>query len=201
MQLRYSPTSPYVRKVTVTILELGLSDRVERIPTNPWDADTDLPGDNPLGKVPVLITEDGSTLFDSPVICEYLDSLAGTPKLFPPSGAQRWRALRLQALADGVLDAGVSRFLELNKRAESERSQMWLTRQTAVIERAIDTLEAEVAEGSSAPTIGEITAGCALGYVDFRLPELIWRDSHPRLAQWYSGFAERPAMRETVPQG
>ena len=100
MKLRYSPTSPYVRKVTVTLIETGLEDRVERIPTSVWDPETDIATVNPLGKIPALITDDGEVLFDSPVICEYLDGLHDGDRLFPASGAPRWRALRLLALGD-----------------------------------------------------------------------------------------------------
>ncbi len=107
MKLRYSPTSPYTRKVVVTAAELGLGDRIERIPTNTRDPNSDLPRDNPLGKIPTLITDEGDRLYDSPVVCEYLDSLHDGTRLFPPAGGARWRALRLQALGDGIIDATI----------------------------------------------------------------------------------------------
>ncbi|MEK7820711.1 MAG: glutathione S-transferase N-terminal domain-containing protein, partial [Pseudomonadota bacterium] len=118
MKLRFSPTSPYVRKVCVVALETGLFARLDLAPTNVWAADTDIGRDNPLGKVPALATDGGEVLFDSPVICEYLDSLHDGAKLFPAAGGARWTALRRQALADGILDASVLRFLE-NRRKDS----------------------------------------------------------------------------------
>src|SRR3990167_1033017 len=111
MKLRYSPTSPYVRKVSVTLIETGLDKNIERVATSVWDPKTDIGKDNPLGKIPTLITDDGAVLYDSPVICEYLDGLHKGPKLFPASGEARWRALRLQALGDGMTDAGILRLL------------------------------------------------------------------------------------------
>jgi len=111
MKLRYSATSPYVRKVAVTLIETGLDKNVERIPTNVWDPNTDVGKDNPLGKVPTLIADDGTVLYDSPVICEYLDGLNKGKKLFPTEGEARWRALKLQALGDGMTDAGILRLL------------------------------------------------------------------------------------------
>ena len=200
MRLCYSTTSPYVRKVSVCILELGLDARVEPVPTNPWDPETDLGSINPLGKVPTLVTDDGQVLFDSPVICEYLDSLVAEPTLYPTAGAPRWQALRLQALADGLLDASVSRFLELNKRAQDERSEMWLERQLVIMRRALDAMEAEVGSFSEAITIGAIATGCALGYVAFRFADLGWHEGRPALAAWYAGFSDRPSMQATVPQ-
>ena len=208
MQLRYSPTSPYVRKVSVTAIELGLAARIERVPTNTQDRNSGIAAHNPLGKVPALILEDGGLLYDSPVICEYLDTLHDGPRMFPAEGPERWTALRQQALGDGILDAAILRMLEMVRRPEKLRWQGWLDHQTAKVVRAIDQLEAEAAEleaGLEARlegplTIGRITAGCALGYIDFRAPELDWRAGRTKLAAWYENFAQRPAMRETVPK-
>jgi len=198
MKLRYSPTSPYVRKVTITALETGLDSRIERIPTNPWDPATDLAGDNPIGKVPALITDGGEVLYDSPVICEYLDGLHDGFPLIPPSGGARWTALRRQALADGVLDASVLIFLETSRRPETLRWDAWVERQTAVVGRALDVLEDEV-DSFGHISIGLIAIGCALGYLDFRLGTMDWRSSRPRLAEWFGLVSERQSMRETVP--
>lgn len=199
MKLRYSPTSPYVRKVSVVALETGLDQRIERIPTNVWAPSTDVATDNPLGKVPALITEGGETLFDSPVICEYLDSLHDGLKLFPPPGGARWTALRRQALGDGILDAGVLRRLE-SGRPENERSSSWIARQTATVRRGLDALEDE-AEALGGPiTIGHIAIGCALGWLELRFPDDDWRENRPSLARWYETFAQRPSMQETVPR-
>ena len=137
MKLRYASASPYVRKVIVLAIETGLDGRIERVPTDVRDPSTDLPGDNPLGKVPTLITDGGEALYDSPVICEFLDTLHDGLKLFPSPGGARWTALRRQALADGILDAGVARRLEA-LRPEKERSASWSARQATVVDRGLD---------------------------------------------------------------
>ncbi len=204
MKLRYSPTSPYVRKVSVTAIALGLGARIERVPTDTQDRESGLAEHNPLAKVPALILDDGGVLYDSPVICEYLDSLHDGPPMFPAAGPARWTALRQQALGDGILDAAILRMLELVRRPEKLRWQGWIGHQTAKVARALDQFELEAA-GLEGPlegplTIGRITAGCALGYLDFRAPELEWRAGRPKLAAWYQDFAERPAMQETAPQ-
>ncbi len=200
MKLRYSPTSPYVRKVSVAAIELGLAERIERVPTDTQDRDSGITEHNPLGKVPALILDDGGVLYDSPVICEYLDSLHDGAPMFPAAGPARWTALRQQALGDGILDAAILRMLEMVRRPEKFRWPGWIDHQTAKVARAIERFEAEAAALEGPLTIGQITAGCALGYLDFRAPELDWRAGRPRLAAWYEGFAERPAMQETVPQ-
>lgn len=200
MRLRFSPTSPYTRKVTVTALELGLDERIHRIGTNPWDPETDLDRDNPLSKVPALTIDDGTVLFDSPVICEYLDSLHQGHKLFPAPGPARWAALRLQALADGVLDAAVLRLVEKARRPAEYRWPDWDARQKRAVDRALDLLERERGGIGGGVTIAEIAIGCALGYLDFRFAGDDWRGGRPKTAAWYEQFAERPSMRATVPQ-
>ncbi len=201
MKLRYSPTSPYVRKVSVVALETGLNDRIERVPTNVWASDTYIGRDNPLGKVPALTTEGGEVLYDSPVVCEYLDSLHDGIKLFPPAGGTRWTALRRQALGDGILDASVARVVENRVRKENERSVTWVERQKTVINRGLDALEEEVDAFSAGPiSIGHIAIACACGYLDFRLATDNWRAGRPALAKWYAAFAKRPSMVATVPK-
>lgn len=197
MKIRFSPTSPYVRKVMICAIELGLADRIAKKATNPWDPDTDLPDDNPIGKVPALILEDGTVYFDSRVICEYLDSLTGSGRLFPVGDA-RWAALRLQAMADGILDASVARFLEA-KRDPGQRSQAWLARQRDIVHRTLDAMEKEVQAWGDAVNIGQAAAGAALGYVDFRFADDSWRQGRPALDAWYAGFSQRPSMLQTVP--
>ncbi len=199
MKLRYNPASPYVRKVTVTLIETGLEDRVERIPTNPHDPETDIATVNPLGKVPTLITDDGEVLVDSPVICEYLDSLHDGAKLFPAPGAPRWRALRLLALGDGMTDAGVLRRTE-SRRPEAFRYDKWVDRQNTVIGRAMDALEGELERLDGPLTIGHIAVACSIGWLDFRFPDLDWRAERPGLAEWFEAFSERPSMTATVPK-
>jgi glutathione S-transferase len=198
MKLRFSPASPYVRKVTALAIETGLDGRIERVPTDVWDPSTDVASANPLGKVPTLETDGGEALYDSPVICEYLDSLHDGLKLFPPPGGARWTALRRQALADGILDAGVARRLEA-LRPEKERSASWLSRQAKVVKRALDALDDE-ADGLEGPiTIGHIAIGCALGWLDFRFHDDHWRDGRSTLARWFEIFSDRRSMRETEP--
>ena len=199
MKLRFSPSSPYVRKVSVTLLECGLQDRVENIPTNVWDPETDIAGDNPLGKVPALILDDGQVLYDSPVICEYLDSLHDGDKLFPASGQDRWQALRLQALGDGMTDAGIVRFLE-SRRPEELQYDEWTKRQTAVVFRAMDALEAGMDALEAGFGIGGISVACSIGWLDFRMPDLNWRGDRPGLADWFEGASERPSMMQTAPK-
>jgi len=200
MQLRYSPTSPYVRKVMVTALETGLDKKIEKISTNPWDPETDLPKDNPIGKVPALKTDGGEVLFDSPVICEYLDAQQSGDKLFPASGDARWSVLKLQALADGILDAAVACVVE-GKRPKELQSKDWIARQKNAIERSLDALEHSISKLDGGQlTIAQIAAGCALGYLDFRKPVDAWRKGRPKLAKWYEEFSKRPSMQATVPK-
>lgn len=198
MQLRHSPASPYVRKVMVTAIETGLESRIEVVPTDVWSADTDIGAVNPLGKVPTLTTDDGEILYDSPVICAYLDSLHDGAKLLPAAGAAHWRAQRQQALADGLLDAAVLVRLEA-RRPPEQQSPAWRDRQQAVVNRALDQLEADAEALEGPVTIGQIAVGCALGYLDFRFADDGWRRDRPRLAAWYEAFAKRPSMRATVP--
>jgi len=201
MKLRYSPTSPYVRKVMSAAHELGMADKIRTVPTNVFDPGTDIAEDNPLGKVPTLITAGGEVLYDSPVICEYLDSLAESPTLIPPSGGERWIALRQQALADGMLDAGVLKLLE-GRRPDGERSPSWIERLGKVVARGQQALEVEADAGllDGEVTIGGIAVGCALGWLDFRFSGDDWRPPCPALARWFAEFSQRPSMQETEPR-
>ncbi len=208
MRLRYSPTSPFVRKVTVAAFETGLDPRIERIPTvvAPTKRNDEMARINPLGKIPALITDDGTVIYDSRVICEYLDGLHAGPKLFPAAGAARWIALRQQALGDGLLDAALLGRYESLRPKEFHWTE-WFDAQLRKLRGALSALEAECAEGTLArfaatdtPSIGPITVGCALGYLDFRYPDEAWRERHERLALWYADFAARPSMRATVPK-
>lgn len=198
MRLRFSATSPYVRKVMVSALETNQADTIEKVSTNPWDSGTDLGEFNPIGKVPALLLESGDVLFDSPVICEYLDSLHQGRKLLPIDHETRFKALRLQAVADGILDAAVLRRLEA-KRAEGHRSEAWIARQQSVMRRGLDFLEAHADELEGEPSLGSIAVGCALGYLDFRFSGDRWRGTRPRLAGWFEGFSQRPSMIATEP--
>jgi glutathione S-transferase len=195
MRLHSTITSAYARKAWVVAHETGLVDRIERIPTNPHH-DEYLRADNPLSRVPTLILDDGSVLFDSPVICEYLDSLHDGPKLFPPAGLERWRALRLQALGDGMLDSNVSRRNEVIRPAE-EQSPHWIARQIRAVQGACAWIEARMEELDGPVTIGQIAIGCALGYCAIRFPGDDWQRACPKLAAWHARFEERPSMVAT----
>lgn len=197
LKLRWSPTSPYVRKVMMVLIERGLEDRVERVATDPWSADTDLPEDNPLGKVPALTLEDGTTLFDSPVIVEYLDSLGDRAPLFPPAGPARWTALRQQAIADGICDAAILRRLEA-MRLDGEKSANWMERQRKAVARSLDLLEAEAASLAGELTIGSLAVLVALGYLDFRFGNEDWRQGRPALTEWFKA-SDRDSLRRTAP--
>jgi glutathione S-transferase len=200
MKLWYSPTSPYVRKVMVTAIKTGLINRIDVIPTVSGDLSSGIAQDNPLGKIPTLVTDGGEALYDSPVICEYLDSLHDGVKLFPPSGGARWRALRRQALADGIMDAGILRFLELKKRPEGERSPGWMEHNLAAVYRGLDALEEEADALADGVTIGHIAIAVMLGWLDFRREPGDWRVGRPSLAAWYDTFSARRSMTETAPK-
>jgi glutathione S-transferase len=198
MKMRYSPTSPYVRKVTITAIETGLDGRIERITTDIREPGENFLADSPLGKVPALTTDDGLVLFDSAVICEYLDSLHEGHRLFPVEVPQRWRTLRLMALGDGILDAAVLRRME-TLRPDREQSPPWIERQKGKVGRGLDMLEREVPRFAPDITIGQITIGSCLGWMDFRFPDEDWRIGRPMLADWYSMFMSRPSMQATAP--
>lgn len=199
MKLRYSAASPYVRKVMVTAHEVGLVGQIQTIPTDVWGT-ADVHGDNPIGKVPALVLDGGEVLFDSPVICEYLDSLHAGAKLFPAVGGARWRALRQQAQADGIMDAGILARLEGNRK-DGEKSPGWIQRQKAAVSRGLDAFEQAAAELDGPITIGQITLGCAIGWVNFRFADDRVLDKRPALAAWYAKFSARPSMVATVPKG
>ncbi len=200
MQLFHSPTSPFVRKVLVTAHETGLAARIELLPANPWDQPAALIAINPLSKVPALITDDGIILYDSPVICEYLDGLHTGRRLLPPQGQQRWQVLRTQALADGILDAAVLRRME-SLRPAGRQSPDWLALQAVTVGRGLDALEHEARQWNADVDLGTITAACALGYLDFRFAEEDWRAGRDALRHWYDVVRQRPSMMATVPQG
>jgi glutathione S-transferase len=196
VKLYYSPTSPYVRKVTACAIIRGLDSRIENYSTNPHTSPADLVADNPLSKVPCLITDDGLSLFGSQLICEYLDSLGEGLPLFPTQGAPRWRALKFQSLGDGILDAAVPCRGEQGKPQEAARDAQ-IVRFKLVISRAVDTLEADPPHKHI--DIGSVTVACALGYLDFRFADDAWRIGHPKLAMWYQSFARNKGLAETAP--
>jgi glutathione S-transferase len=201
MKLHHSVTSPFVRKVMAVAIETGLDGRLELVtPTmTPIEPDADLVTDNPLGKVPCLVTAEGGALYDSRVICEYLDSLHDGPKMFPPAGRARWTALRRQAEGDGIMDAGVLGRYETFLRPQERRWPEWLEGQKGKFRRALDSLEGEAEDCGDTVDIGTIAIGCALGYLDFRYGDEGWRATRPRLATWFERFAARRAIATTAP--
>ncbi|MBV1703361.1 MAG: glutathione S-transferase [Hyphomicrobiales bacterium] len=203
MILRSSPPSPFGRKVKIALSVLGLSDRVSievADTSNPADS---LRGQNPLGKIPTLILDDGTTLYDSRVIVEYLDWLAGGGKILPPPGPARFAVLRAQALADGIMDASILRIYETRFREEARREPKWLDHQAGKVDRGLAQLEATAMSYASGatPDLGEIALACALGYLDLRFSGE-WRAAHPRLVAWLDGFAAAtPAFEATRVKG
>lgn len=192
MLLRSLPHSPYVRKVRVAAHELGLA--LECTEAHVFDPATPLLGENPLGKVPALVRDDGSVLYDSTVICQYLDTLHSGTRLFPPEGEGLWQSLRRNALGDGLGQAATWNIRE-RYRAEGERSPRYQAYYERTIDRCFAALEAEALKSHFG--IGEISIACAISYVDFRYPDRGWRASAPKLAAWYDGVRARPSMRET----
>lgn len=197
MKLHFSPTSPYVRKVRVVAAEKGLAGKIELLSSSPW-VENDLPKANPSGRVPTLVTGDGTALFDSRVIAEYLDDIGDGGKLFP-SGAARWPVLRTAALAEGILDAGVSIANE-RRKDKAHWSDWYIGRQKDKINRTLDTLEREAGSLSGPVDIAQIGVGVALGYTAFRKHVDDWSKGRPKLAAWYEGFRTRPSMASTEPK-
>ncbi len=191
MKLHYSPTSPFVRKVLVAAHERGVAQNIELTSTS-----GELLSDNPLEKVPTLALDDGRTLFDSFVIVEWLNSQGAGPNLIPAEAEKRTNVLRRHALADGIMEAAVSSVME-GRRPEDKQWGGFLKRQRGKIERAITALGAETMV--DAVDLSTIAVGAALGYVEFRLVNLDWRNGHGPLADWSDTFSRRPSMAWTVP--
>jgi glutathione S-transferase len=199
MLIRTSFGSPFGRKARIAVSVLGLDGKVKVEPASTQDAADPLAKQNPLGKVPVLILDDGSTLFDSPVILEYLDVLAGGGKIIPKDTKARFDALRLEALCDGILDASILIVYEGRYRPPEMAVQKWLDHQAGKAERGLAALESAPPALDSPPNVGQITLACTLGYRDFRFKGG-WRKDHPRLLAWLDSFAARvPAFASTAP--
>jgi glutathione S-transferase len=199
VKLYASPTSPYVRKVRIVATEKGLGERLELVDAAPWPDPSKVAEWNPLGKVPALVTDDGLALYDSPVICEYLDSLGEGPALIPPSGRPRWLALRAQALADGILDAAVTIVLE-RRRPPEQRSSATEERAVAALRRAVTQLSVDLTERAGGSfDIGRIAAAVAIGYLEFRLPEMSLGLDDPSIVSFWSEARARPSVATTHP--
>jgi glutathione S-transferase len=198
MKLYSSQLSPFARKVRILVIEKGLVDQVEIINSNPYEATAEHLLANPLSKVPTLMLDDGNTLFDSHVICEYLDMLS-TGTLIP-DGSQRIQALKQLALTDGILETTFHIAVELNRREPQERSAAWVDRWFATLDRGVDALAASLPGYGEELRLPHIGLVCALDYLDLRASErLNWRTRQPALATWYSSFGERAAMQQTRP--
>ncbi|MFA5081524.1 MAG: glutathione S-transferase [Hydrogenophilaceae bacterium] len=200
MKLIASLTSPFARKVRIVAAEKHIE--YELVIDIPWEADTKVPDYNPLGKVPVWVFEDGKTLYDSRVIVEYLDSVSPVGHLIPTDPRARIAVKRCEALADGVIDAAALAFME-RKRPEQQQSPEWLARQLGKVTAGLAAMNADMGMNNwcqgEAFTLADIATGCALGYLDFRFPELDWRRSQPHLSEYFDRIMLRPTFRDTMP--
>jgi glutathione S-transferase len=197
MILRSSPPSPFGRKVKLASSLLGLDDEITIDKADPTDPNDSIRRQNPIGKIPALIIEDGTVLYDSPVILEYLDHRAGGGKILPQAPDARFAALTLQALCDGILDACILLVYEGRWRPAEKHEAKWVDHQTGKVERAFAVLEADPPALSAVPDVGQITLACALGYQDLRFGGK-WRERYPRLLQWHDAFEARvPAFGRT----
>jgi len=201
MKLYTNKASPFARKARILVRETGLAGRVEEAETvvSPIAANETLARDNPLVKIPALVTDSGETLFDSRVICEYLDTLHTGRKFFPASGPQRFTALRRQSLTDGILDAAVLCRYETAVRPEALRWKDWIEGQKRKIFGGLAVLEAETAAWGDEFAIGQVGAACVLGYLDFRFADWDWRGGHPQLKGWFERVSARPSISATRP--
>ena len=200
MKLHWSSRSPFVRKVMVFAHETGLAARIECVRTLVMMTrpNADLLPVNPLGRIPTLVLDDGSALYDSTVICEYLDSLHGGRRLFPESGPARWTALRRHALGNNLLDNLVL-WRNETLRPQPQQSPETLAAFELKVRNAVAALDREADALAADPVgIGHVAIGCALGYIDFRFGDLGWRAGHDRIARWYGAFAQRPSMIDTA---
>ena len=202
MKLIGTTTSPFVRKVRIVLAEKKIEAEFQI--DSPWTPDTHVPDVNPLGKIPVLILDDGSPMFDSRVIVEYLDNVTPNNKLMPAPNRERMEVKRWEALADGVCEAGVAAFLE-GKRPKNEKSPAWIKRQREKITRSLDFMAGELGEGTWCMgthfSLADIAVGVALGYLAFRFADIEWQTAHPNLAKLYDKLMLRPSFADTVPQG
>ena len=201
MKLIGSVTSPYVRKVRVVMADKKLD--YSFIQENVWAADTTIQQTNPLGKVPCLVMEDGSTLYDSRVIAEYLDTLTPVCKLLPPNGRDRAEVKVWEALADGVLDAGILVRLETPLRPEPQQSPEWIARQWGKVHAGLRVMSERLGESAFSAgnhySLADVAVGCALGWIAFRFPDIDWRGDYPNLARLFDKLSERQSFKDTVP--
>ncbi len=209
MKLFYANASPYSRKVRMVVIEKGLTSRVETVLVDPFgnensNENQELIAANPLGKIPTLLLDSGSALYDSPVICHYLDDFNNSPYLIPDDETQRLDVLRWEALADGIMDAAYNMVME-RRRPSEEQSASWMARWSAEIQRALEYVDNHLDELSEELSLAHIALGTAIGYLDFRLSTLLYDSACPQVAiapnvlSWYQAFQTRPAMQATRP--
>ena len=196
MKLRWSPTSPFVRKVVVLMKEMGIEDAIEKEKSNPLSREDRAATPNPLGKIPCLVTDDGQPVFDSPVIMEYLDTVFDGPEMLPRSGDARWTVLRRQATADGMIDSMVACFVESLKKPERQSAGI-LAHNKSIVFKGIAALEQEAASFGETVGVGTISVAVALSFADQTFPDDDWRADNPSLATWFDMFNRRPSMIET----
>jgi glutathione S-transferase len=205
MKLLTAPASPFGRKVKIVAIEKGVLDRIEvvAVATTPAAPNEALARDNPLAKIPTLVLDDGRALYDSFVICDYLDTLHAGGKVIPAAGGRRWDVLTVHALGNGIADAAILCRYESVLRPEALRWPDWLRGQMQKVTAGLDWLEANVASigkaGAAEVDLGQIAVACALGYLDFRFADLGWRTAHPRLSGWFMEFSQRASMQQTMP--
>jgi glutathione S-transferase len=200
MKIFHSPASPFVRKCMVVAHELGIADRIEKLPSaaGPVKRDATILPKNPLGQVPTFLCDDGQVLYDSRVICEYLDA-THSGALFPKSGTERWARLTELALADGMTAAALLARYETMLRPEPLRWNDWTEGQLAKVRTGLEWLETAAPSFGDRVDIGTIAFGCALGYMDFRFPSVDWRGDAPNTAKWFGVFNQRASMQATLP--
>ena len=200
MKLIGSYTSPFVRKVRIVLAEKKMECEFDI--NSPWTADSAVPNHNPLGKIPVLLLDDGTPLFDSRVIVEYIDNVTPNNKLFPAPNRERIEVKRWEALADGLLDAAVAALLE-GKRPDGEKSAGWIERQLGKVDRSLAFMADELGEKNFCMgthfSMADIAVGTALGYLSFRFPAIDWQERHANLAKLYDKLMQRPSFAESVP--
>ncbi|HEY1610811.1 MAG TPA: glutathione S-transferase [Paraburkholderia sp.] len=201
MKLIGSLASPFVRKARIVLAEKKIDYKlaIEDV----WAPDTEIHHFNPLGKVPCLVMEDGEAVFDSRVICEYVDTLSPVGKLIPPSGRERVEVRCWEALADGLLDAAVLIRAEGTQRPPEQQNESWVARQRNKIDKSLDAMAQGLGGNAwcagNRYTLADISLGCALGYLDFRMPQIAWRDLHPNLARHYEKLSQRQSFADTLP--
>jgi glutathione S-transferase len=200
MKIFHSPASPFVRKCMVVAHELGIADRIEKLPSaaGPVKRDATILPKNPLGQVPTFLCDDGQVLYDSRVICEYLDA-THSGSLFPADGTQRWARLTELALADGMTAAALLARYETMLRPEALRWNDWTEGQLAKVRTGLEWLEMAAPSFGDRVDIGTIAFGCTLGYMDFRFPSVDWRGEAPNTAKWFEVFNQRASMQATLP--